>query len=79
MMSIRATLLALACIVVGVLIGSMWQDNSLRAQSSRFRTERHGELLFIRYFNSVNGVECFVGMDATGIVSVPCDREPNRK
>jgi hypothetical protein len=68
--------LGVACVLVGVLIGLMWPDG-VQAQGSRFRTERQGdqgELLFIRYINSVNGVQCFFGMDRAGIIEVPCDR-----
>jgi hypothetical protein len=78
MSKLRAALLV-GCVLVGVLIGAAWRGRSVQAQSPRFRTERHGELLFIRYFNSVTGVDCFLGMDATGIVSVPCDRDVTRR
>jgi hypothetical protein len=75
-MTLKAALLAVACVLVGMLIAVIRPDH-VQAQGSRFRTERqgdHGELLFIRYFNSVNGVQCFFGMDGTGIIEVPCDR-----
>jgi hypothetical protein len=77
-MKLKATVLAVACMLVGVLIGVMWPDGAqAQGSRSRFRTERQGdqgELLFIRYLNSVNGVQCFFGMDRTGIIEVPCDR-----
>jgi hypothetical protein len=78
-MKLKAALLAVVCVLVGVLIGAMWPDR-VQAQASRFRTERQGdqgELLFIRYLNSVNGMQCFLGMDGTGIIEVPCDRSDN--
>jgi hypothetical protein len=72
---LRATLVCSLCAGVGIVIGGTWRDEGVQAQArvSRLRTERQGELLLIRYLNSVNGVECFLGMDNTGIVSVPCD------
>jgi hypothetical protein len=75
-MKLKAIMLAVVCVLVGVLIGAMWPEN-VQAQGSRFRTERQGdqgELLFIRYLNSINGVQCFLGMGGTGIIEVPCDR-----
>ena len=78
-MKLKAIVLAVASVLVGVLIGVTWPD-SVQAQGSRFRTERQGdqgELLFIRYLNSVHGVQCYVGMDGTGIIEVPCDRSDN--
>ena len=81
MMTLRAFLFAGICVLVGVLIGAMWPVQSVQAQVSRLRTERQGELLFIRYLNSITGVECFLGMDRAGIISVPCDardRDVNR-
>ena len=81
MLKMRATLVAALCLVVGMLIGAMWRGEGVHAQVSRLRTERQGELLLIRYLNSVTGVECFLGMDHAGIVSVPCDardRDLNR-
>ena len=74
MTKIRATLLAGMCVLIGVLMNSFWRAEGVHAQVSRFRTERQGELLFIRYPNSVNGVQCFLGMDGAGIIEVPCDR-----
>jgi hypothetical protein len=58
MTKIKAAMLAGASVVAGVLIGAFWTAESAHAQVSRFRTERQGELLFIRYANSVNGVQC---------------------
>jgi hypothetical protein len=72
-MKLKATALAAVCVLAGVLIGAMWPAG-MQAQVSRFRTERQGELLFIRYPNSVNGVQSFLGTDGTGIIEVPCDR-----
>jgi hypothetical protein len=72
-MKLKTILLAAASVLVGVLIGATWPDG-VQAQVSRFQTERQGELLFIRYPNPVNGVQCFFGMDGTGIIEVPCDR-----
>ena len=76
-MNLRITVLAVTCVLVGVLIGALWPDR-VQAQRSRFRTERQGdqgELLFIRYLNTMTGVECFLGMDGTGIIPVSCDRQ----
>ena len=83
MTNFRATLVCGFCVGVGVLIGGRWGGEGIQAQArvSRLRTERQGELLFIRYLNSITGVECFLGMDNTGIISVPCDtrdRDLNR-
>jgi hypothetical protein len=63
--------------LVGVVVGSFWPGEGVHAQVSRFRTERQGELLFIRYPNSVNGLQCFLGMDGTGILEIACDRSDN--
>jgi len=74
MTRIRAILLASLCLLLGTLMGGWWNAAGVQAQSSRFGTERHGALLFIRYFNSVTGVDCYLGMDGTGIIPVACDR-----
>jgi hypothetical protein len=74
MITLRTIVLASLGLVVGLLIGAWWTVERVEAQPSRFQTERHGELLFIRYFNSVTGVDCYVGMNSTGIIPVPCDR-----
>lgn len=68
------TIVLASCLLAGAAIGAWWRPPTAEAQSSRFRTERYGELLFIRYYNSLNGVECFVGMDTAGIIGVPCDK-----
>lgn len=72
--TIRTIVLAILCLLGGTAIGAWWPVQRAEAQASRFATERYGELLFIRYYNSVNRVECYVGMDGTGIIGVPCDR-----
>jgi hypothetical protein len=74
MTKLKAILLFGLCVLVGMLISAFWLSESAHAQVSRFRTERQGELLFIRYPNSVNGLQCFLGMDGAGIIEVPCDR-----
>jgi hypothetical protein len=54
-----------------MLIGARWREGGAQAQSARVRTERHGELLFIRSFKTRSfEVECILGTDATGI----CER-----
>jgi hypothetical protein len=70
----RAALLASVCLLVGLVIGGWSAAQRVQAQSSRFGTERYGELLFIRYYNSMTGVACYVGMNGTGITEVPCDK-----
>jgi hypothetical protein len=74
MTTVKTIVLAVLCVLIGVLIDGWWSGNQVRAQSSRFRTERYGELLFIRYYNSVAGVDCYIGMDRTGLIPVACDR-----
>jgi hypothetical protein len=81
MRNLRAVLACGLGVGVGILIGGIWGGEGAQAQVSRLRTERQGELLLIRYLNSITGVECFLGMDRAGIVSVPCDardRDLNR-
>jgi hypothetical protein len=68
-------LIAIAALLAGVLVGALWRGEDAHAQVSRFRTERQGELLLIRYLNGTTGVECYLGTDGAGIISIPCDRQ----
>jgi hypothetical protein len=74
---LKTVLVGAVLLLIGVVVGSWWPPAELQAQilKLRFETEVHGQVLFIRHLNDIRGVDCYLAVAGTAIVSVPCDRD----